>query len=1152
MESSSPGTLPTANIAPYIAADGAQPTTPVLTGGQGYGSDIAAKFVVAGSTIPGVVNQFSLDLGYIDSPNSTSVLVYGIDGQQIGAIPASATGINHIVSNYAGVSSFVVSGSDPSGWTIDNLSYLSPTQLGVIPQGTYPGLDKQGGGSPSEPACNCIAGDPVLLATGDYTEQATDLTVPGSGLPLQFTRTYDATAGYTGKGSIASAGIAPDLGAGWYDNFDMHVSPSTWTNPQSVDASVTVGSFTAISCPSTGFCAATGYNGAAFTWSSGHWSTPEVIDGGASLSSISCTSPSQCWATSTTGDTIEWNGTWWGAPQHPGATTLGPISCPTVSYCWAANSQGQATSWNGTTWSTPSSIDTASVTAISCLSSSNCWAVDSTGNALAWNGTSWSASTLIDSNSNLESISCPDLGECWATDAHGYVVEYTSQNGWTAPQLVDQTSSPAITSVSCTTETACWAVDSDGDGLLWNGTSWSMTSGIDGGRWYLQSISCPTTTTCWAVDASGFGVELTSSAWQTPVELYRLSPQGSELYSVACPSASVCWVGDLNGYAAEWNNGSWSSPILIDPNSDPSGLTLVSMSCPSATMCWALDVGGQLVEWNGSSWSQPSVPGLQDASGVSCPTTTLCWAVDEYGEGSEWNGTSWSAVSTIDASAQFDSVSCPTSTLCWAAGLNGFQGDEDEVWEWNGSTWSSATDIDAAAQGLFGLSCPSSTLCWAGDLSGNVFKWNGTTWGSPANIDGSNWILSISCPTTSQCTSVDRSGNTMAWNGTAWSAPTTIDSSGSLWLACPSVNLCMAVDSNGQAIEQATGETVTEEAGSQVAFNYYPQSATEPPWCPSDSASAIYCPSSPRILAQLTHSGSTWTFTRRTASPITFTFNSSGTLASIADLTGHTIASSSYTGAACPTGDTCTEWSEPTAADALIVAEANVSGSPQIQKVFELSSGLTSTFTESTTACSTTTLANPELCSATDPGSLTSAYHYSQNDQLTTLTPPTGGAITNTYTNAEISSQCVTPSNGTAMLTEFAYTPDGFLPGGSDTTVTTYPNGPGGACSVSGDPLTDASIYRFSNQILVERDNSPGTPNATTTTYLLDPVTLLPLYETDGNGNQTSQQLNSYQTSGSEFTSANSTSQTDGAGNTMIRPGFDGGFSGWCSQATRV
>ncbi len=111
------------------------------------------------------------------------------------------------------------------------------TGLGSIhePQGgPYEGPSTFAGGSLSQ-GCTCkgaaTSGEPgikrpINTATGDFYESTTDLTVPGPGLPLTFTRTYDADS--------AQAGNSEGLGVGWSDNLNMSLSPATNGDPETV------------------------------------------------------------------------------------------------------------------------------------------------------------------------------------------------------------------------------------------------------------------------------------------------------------------------------------------------------------------------------------------------------------------------------------------------------------------------------------------------------------------------------------------------------------------------------------------------------------------------------------------------------------------------------------------------------------------------------------------------------------------------------------------------------------------------------------------------------------------------------------------------------------------------------------------------------
>ena len=116
--------------------------------------------------------------------------------------------------------------------------------LGVVPTGiAYVNMEAAGGGSPSEPCQLCAQqtasgvptvdtkGDPVNTASGDFYETATDLTLPGAGVPLSFTRTYDAQGA---QAEVAASAAAGPLGYGWTDNLNMSVSYNSTTQVATV------------------------------------------------------------------------------------------------------------------------------------------------------------------------------------------------------------------------------------------------------------------------------------------------------------------------------------------------------------------------------------------------------------------------------------------------------------------------------------------------------------------------------------------------------------------------------------------------------------------------------------------------------------------------------------------------------------------------------------------------------------------------------------------------------------------------------------------------------------------------------------------------------------------------------------------------------
>ena len=77
--------------------------------------------------------------------------------------------------------------------------------------------------------CGCASGEPVNDATGDFYDTFSDVTVPGAGIPMTFTRTYDAQAAQELAGQ---SGAPPgDLGYGWFDNLGMSITDTPISQP---------------------------------------------------------------------------------------------------------------------------------------------------------------------------------------------------------------------------------------------------------------------------------------------------------------------------------------------------------------------------------------------------------------------------------------------------------------------------------------------------------------------------------------------------------------------------------------------------------------------------------------------------------------------------------------------------------------------------------------------------------------------------------------------------------------------------------------------------------------------------------------------------------------------------------------------------------
>ena len=208
-------------------------------------------------------------------------------------------------------------------------------------------------------------------------------------------------------------------------------------------------------------------------------------------------------------------------------------------------------------------------------------------------------------------------------------------------------------------------------------------------------------------------------------------------------------------------------------------------------------------------------------------------------------------------------------------------------------------------------------------------------------------------------------------------------------------------------------------------------------------------------------------------SPETLDFSSAGALTEIADAFGDTLTPSSYTGASCPGGDTCTGWTSSASGRELVLV-VNVSG--QLVQVVDPVSGLNATFAFSGTGCTSWSGGQtPGLCTATDPGGIVSSYTYDSGnatadldyDALTATPPGATGQATITYTSGMVT-QYQDPVSG--QVTGYGYSGTNSSLAGGTTTVTAYPEGTG-----VGKP-TEVTTDQYSSGVLVLADH--GRPDA--------------------------------------------------------------------------
>lgn len=114
---------------PFITSDGANPTSPVLSGSPRFFGNIEGRFVDPsdGST-PIALRSFSLAAGYFDNIGETTLEWYDLGDNLIGSVTNSQYGIEvfSVTAPLAGPCIhrwYIRSSGDAAGFAIDNVSF---------------------------------------------------------------------------------------------------------------------------------------------------------------------------------------------------------------------------------------------------------------------------------------------------------------------------------------------------------------------------------------------------------------------------------------------------------------------------------------------------------------------------------------------------------------------------------------------------------------------------------------------------------------------------------------------------------------------------------------------------------------------------------------------------------------------------------------------------------------------------------------------------------------------------------------------------------------------------------------------------------------------------------------------------------------------
>lgn len=623
-------------------------------------------------------------------------------------------------------------------------------------------------------------------------------------------------------------------------------APLSWSPPtQLAHGTHPAEGLRAISCPTTGFCVAADESGN-ILWSTapaggaGGWHLSTVETFSTSFAGVSCPTTSFCLAVDTnsnifsstdpTGGASAWKVT---AKDESGVPA--GISCASASLCVVVDNQGDVLTSTEPTgpqsaW-TATKVDGTGLRGISCPSSGLCVASDAAGSVVTSTEPTGGASKWhlanIDHSNTLGSVSCPTTTFCVVTELTSVLTSTNPTGGvaaWSEPASIATVFSGLT--ISCASATLCVAADfignvytstnpTGGSGAWTEGTVDPQTESTE------SAISCvPGSTWCALADGLGNVVinpEAAAGTWTTTHVDSAVVP--NLLNTVSCASTTLCFATDAEGtvtFTIDPAGGAstWSVPVLADNDG------LNDLSCIPG-LCVGVDGGNGLVTsteptGNSSKWHFAEVVpnNLNGFIGISCPTTTLCVGTD-YGDGSiitstnPTGGTGAWTTTNINGEHGLGYPSCPTASFCVVNSTEG-----TILWSTNPTGGAGSWHLThTALSEAYTVSCPTATLCVVAGSEGKVVTSTNPTggagaWSGAVVADSSGFgITTLACSHEGFCVGGDEFGDVTTSSNPfggagAW---TTTNIVGGLpqfeesisGLACPSSDLCVAVDIYG-------------------------------------------------------------------------------------------------------------------------------------------------------------------------------------------------------------------------------------------------------------------------------------------------------------------------------------------------------------------
>ena len=644
-------------------------------------------------------------------------------------------------------------------------------------------------------------------------------------------------------------------------------SGATWTVQSNIDVDCGSGgsqacALSAISCPTTSFCAIAGNSGdvatstdptdgttATATWAHiAHVNSVQLL----AMSCVTDMSGTTCAASNSqdiyisTDPQAGASGTW--PLSHSGGA--GGVTCATTSLCVAVLGQtgssiatADATDGASATWSTAPlgpAFD-GRIGHVACMSATQCLAV---GNGFAATGTASTTTpqyglgvTLSGSGtgsvSDGASLTCPGTS-CSQEYSAGTQVTLTETpasgstfNGWSGGGCSGTSTTCVVTVNDPTSVAASFGLSGPrppqtGNPALFWGSSPVLADRAppleDASD--VNSLSCPSASLCAGVDSRGNIITTTNPGTTAPWSQASPDPSASYVNDISCPATNLCVAVDSNGNVVTSTDPGDGPAALWTIENVASVHALYGISCPSATFCATVDnqhvfvstdpSDGASAHWADVGSIDTNNFGFDD---ISCPSSKLCVAVD--GDGYAWTSTnptspsSWTGNEIAFLSGKaLNWISCtPAADLCLA-----YDNNDETHWTTdpsNPNSWQFETSIDTATY-VRDMSCPSSTLCVGADNNGDIVSsttpTSNGTWTKNTSIESSDngYLQSASCPSTQLCVvggvGTASSANPDSGASATWSADTNADGTNDLLgVSCASSSLCVTVGYNGSA-----------------------------------------------------------------------------------------------------------------------------------------------------------------------------------------------------------------------------------------------------------------------------------------------------------------------------------------------------------------